>query len=61
MLVRKSARIPAVMWTDTAEFRNPNCHLDTPETLDYRFLRSATQLLLVHILSGTVMRDRTGR
>ena len=42
------ARIPAVMWTDTAEYRNPNYHreTDTPETLDYDFLRSVTQLLL---------------
>jgi peptidase M28-like protein len=42
------ARIPAVMWTDTAEFRNPNYHqvTDTPDTLDYDFLRSVTQLLL---------------
>lgn len=39
--------IPAVMWTDTAEFRNPHYHQpsDTPETLDYRFLRQVTQLL----------------
>jgi Zn-dependent M28 family amino/carboxypeptidase len=31
------AGIPALMWTDTAEFRNPNYHstFDTPETLDY--------------------------
>jgi hypothetical protein len=42
------AGIPAVMWTDTAEFRNPNYHraTDTPDTLDYDFLRSVTQLLL---------------
>jgi Zn-dependent M28 family amino/carboxypeptidase len=39
--------IPALMWTDTSEFRNPNYHrhTDTPETLDYEFLRSVTQLL----------------
>jgi Zn-dependent M28 family amino/carboxypeptidase len=49
------ARIPVVMWTDTAEFRNPNYHSlsDTPETLDYQFVRSTTQLLLAHILSRT--------
>jgi hypothetical protein len=42
------AGIPAVMWTDTAEFRNPNYHraTDTPGTLDYDFLQSVTQLLL---------------
>jgi Zn-dependent M28 family amino/carboxypeptidase len=39
--------IPALMWTDTAEFRNPNYHraTDTPETLDYDFLQAVTQLL----------------
>ncbi len=45
--------IPSVMWTDTAEFRNPNYHraTDTPETLDYGFLLLVTQLL-VACLSG---------
>ncbi len=39
--------IPAVMWTDTAEFRNPNYHrpTDTPETLNYGFLLLVTRLL----------------
>jgi Zn-dependent M28 family amino/carboxypeptidase len=34
------AGIPAIMWTDTADFRNPNYHRasDTPDTLDYEFL-----------------------
>jgi Zn-dependent M28 family amino/carboxypeptidase len=42
------AGIPAVMWTDTAEFRNPNYHraTDTPDTLNYDFLQSVAQLLL---------------
>ena len=42
-------RIPALMWTDTAFFRNPHYHrpTDTPDTLDYAFLRSVTQLLLL--------------
>jgi hypothetical protein len=41
------ANIPAMLWTDTAEFRNPNYHLesDLPETLNYTFLRSVCQLL----------------
>lgn len=41
------ANIPAVMWTDTAEFRNVNYHreTDTPDTLNYTFLRSVSQLL----------------
>ena len=40
--------ISSVMWTDTAEFRNPNYHraTDTPETLDYGFLSLVTQLLV---------------
>lgn len=39
--------IPAVMWTDTSEFRNHNYHrhTDTPDTLNYGFLRQVTQLL----------------
>jgi len=49
-----SKKIAALMWTDTAEFRNPNYHwvTDTPETLDYVFLRQVTQLLIVCVLSG---------
>jgi Zn-dependent M28 family amino/carboxypeptidase len=40
-------KIPALMWTDTSEFRNHNYHRDsdTPDTLNYRFLRHVTQLL----------------
>jgi hypothetical protein len=36
-----------MLWTDTAEFRNPNYHrpTDTPDTLDYRFMRRVTQLV----------------
>ncbi len=46
------ARIPAIMWTDTAEFRNPHYHRasDKPETLNYGFLRQVTQLLLLSLL-----------
>jgi Zn-dependent M28 family amino/carboxypeptidase len=45
--------IPAIMWTDTAEFRNPNYHgaTDTAETLDYDFLHAVTQLLLACLLA----------
>lgn len=41
-------QIPAIMWTDTAEFRNPNYHkpTDTPDTLNYSFLKRATELLI---------------
>ncbi len=40
-------RIPAMMWTDTSEFRNPNYHKpsDTPDTLDYEFMQSVVELL----------------
>ena len=46
--------IPALMWTDTAEFRDPHYHLptDTPETLDYEFLARVTRLLVHAVLSS---------
>jgi Zn-dependent M28 family amino/carboxypeptidase len=39
--------IPAVMWTDTSEFRNPHYHqpTDTPNTLDYQFMAEVGSLL----------------
>lgn len=42
------AGIPAVMIGDTANFRNPNYHAatDTPETLDYQFIRSVARTLV---------------
>ena len=48
------AGLPALMWTDTAEFRNPHYHRpsDTPETLDYEFLAGVTRLLIHVVLSG---------
>jgi hypothetical protein len=48
------AGLPALMWTDTAEFRNPNYHrpTDTPETLDYEFLAEVTRLLIHVVLSS---------
>ncbi len=46
--------IPALMWTDTSEFRNPHYHLptDMPETLDYEFLAGVTRLLVHAVLSS---------
>jgi Zn-dependent M28 family amino/carboxypeptidase len=46
------AGLPALMWTDTAEFRNPHYHqvTDTPDTLDYEFLASVTRLLVDVVL-----------
>jgi hypothetical protein len=45
------AGIPAVLWTDTAEFRNPHYHRgsDRPETLDYRFMRDVAELVLATV------------
>ena len=45
--------IPALMWTDTAEFRNPHYHqpTDTPGTLDYGFMAEVTRLLIHSVLS----------
>jgi hypothetical protein len=41
------AGLPAMMWTDTAELRNPNYHApsDTPDTLDYAFMARVCGLL----------------
>ena len=43
-----AAGIPAIMITDTANFRNPNYHrpTDTPETLDYTLLANVTRTLV---------------
>jgi hypothetical protein len=51
--------VPAVMWTDTSEFRNPHYHLpsDRPETLDYGYLRSVTQLLVATLVTAKDPRD----
>ncbi len=45
-----TAGLPALMWTDTSEFRNPHYHQpsDTPETLDYTFIKKVTDLLVLH-------------
>ncbi len=44
--------LPAVLWTDTSEFRNPHYHqmTDTPDTLDYGFLRRVAQVLVSCVL-----------
>lgn len=48
------AGIPAVLWTDTAEFRNPHYHRasDLPDTLDYLFMRRVAELLLARVRQG---------
>jgi Zn-dependent M28 family amino/carboxypeptidase len=39
--------LPALLWTDTGNFRNPHYHrpTDTPDTLDYAFMRDVAELL----------------
>lgn len=48
-----NAGLPALMWTDTAEFRNPNYHKlsDTPATLDYTFMARVAALLAASVES----------
>ena len=50
------AKKPALMWTDTANFRNANYHLesDTPETLDYGFMKQVAQLMLATIMEPRI-------
>jgi Zn-dependent M28 family amino/carboxypeptidase len=47
------AGVPAVMWTDTSEFRNPHYHRasDTPATLDYDFIAGVTRLALARAVA----------
>ena len=47
-----AAGMPALMWTDTSEFRNPNYHrpTDTPDTLDYDALAEVTRMIVGHAL-----------
>jgi hypothetical protein len=46
------AGLPAIMWTDTANFRNPHYHQpgDTPETLNYASLADITRMVVGHVL-----------
>jgi hypothetical protein len=46
-------KIPAMMWTDTSEFRNPFYHQpgDKPHTLNYTFLRAVAQALTACVLT----------
>ena len=47
------AGMASLMWTDTANFRNPHYHLgsDTPDTLDYRFLSRVATLALARAVA----------
>jgi hypothetical protein len=44
--------VPALLWTDTAEFRTPHYHqqTDTPDTLDYFFMERVTKAVLGTII-----------
>lgn len=55
-----SKKIPAVMWTDTSEFRNYNYHrdTDTPDTLNYAFLKNVTQLLTACVVQQATLGDK---
>ena len=46
------AGIPAIMWTDTSEFRNPHYHAptDKPETLNYSSMADVTRLAVQRVL-----------
>jgi hypothetical protein len=48
-----SAGLAALLWTDTGDFRNPNYHrpTDTPDTLDYEFMRDVAQLVCALIVA----------
>lgn len=48
------AEIPALLWTDTADFRNPNYHRasDLPETLDYAFMSEVASLAIGSLRSA---------
>lgn len=47
-----NAKLPALMWTDTSEFRNPHYHQasDRPDTLDYDFMADVARLLAASLL-----------
>ncbi len=49
-----NADLPALLWTDTGNFRNPHYHqrTDTPDTLDYHFLRAVADLLCAMVTRG---------
>lgn len=50
------AGLPAVMWTDTSEFRNPHYHRpsDTVGTLDFEFMADVARLAVARVLHNPV-------
>jgi hypothetical protein len=55
------AGVPAVLVTDTANFRNPHYHraTDTPETLDYGRMTAIVRATIVALARGTVLEGWT--
>lgn len=49
------AGLPAIMWTDTSNFRNPHYHRpsDTPDTLNYSSLADVTRMVVGHVVMNT--------
>jgi hypothetical protein len=47
-----AAGLPALMWTDTANFRNPHYHLptDMPDTLNYAAMADVTRIVVAHVV-----------
>ncbi|WP_372366231.1 M28 family peptidase [Candidatus Uabimicrobium sp. HlEnr_7] len=50
------AQIPALMWTDTAEYRNPHYHkkTDTIDTIDFDFLQKVTESVVACVLEQSL-------
>jgi hypothetical protein len=47
-----NAELPALMWTDTSEFRNPHYHLpsDKPDTLNYAAMADVARIVVGHVV-----------
>ena len=54
-----AAGIPAVMITDTADFRNSNYHqpTDTPDTIDCSFVAGVTQTMVATLATHAGISD----
>jgi hypothetical protein len=57
-----NAGLAALLWTDTGNFRNPNYHRpsDTPDTLDYAFMREVAELIGALIVAERRARGSPG-
>lgn len=52
------AGLPALMWTDTANFRNQNYHQssDLPHTLDYEVMADVTRIIVGHVIKTLLVK-----